>query len=317
ESDRTCCVCRNKKPVQIHHIDDNPSNNDFGNLAVLCFDCHRETQIQGGFDRKLDSDQVALYRRHWLERVRAYRSGSSYAEGKPEERSDELKLREILAKLEVAREQEDWLAVARLYSQSGDEHLRDKYVERALENDPSPFYQVLIRNVQGIAEKLPEDVKDRAVEEVSDDWSTKAGVLAEVGRYKESAEVLLGGIREALIADNYFTAAYYIKNLLSNLADDLFILALKDFIRDDDLWWQLRVFEELGWEDEANELLLKNEHRIANSGDAVFQMKLASAKGDTEAYLAKVVEIEARGPAAWDTASQIDEEAEDGNAEEF
>src|ERR1039458_4973453 len=52
-SDRTCCVCRKpEKPVQIHHLDENPANNDADNLAVLCFDCHHETHIRGGFCRK-------------------------------------------------------------------------------------------------------------------------------------------------------------------------------------------------------------------------------------------------------------------------
>ena len=65
-SDRTCCVCREaRKPVQIHHIDEDPSNSIEANLAVLCFDCHHETQIRGGFDRKLDARQVMLYRDDW------------------------------------------------------------------------------------------------------------------------------------------------------------------------------------------------------------------------------------------------------------
>ncbi len=70
ESDRTCCVCRMRgKPVQIHHIDGDHSNDESLNLAVLCFDCHRDTQIKGGFDRKLDSIQVILYRDDWVARV--------------------------------------------------------------------------------------------------------------------------------------------------------------------------------------------------------------------------------------------------------
>jgi len=63
-------VCRARgKRVQIHHADDNPSNHDLDNLAVLCFDCHHETQLKGGFDRKLDYHQILEYRRDWLERV--------------------------------------------------------------------------------------------------------------------------------------------------------------------------------------------------------------------------------------------------------
>lgn len=74
-SDRTCCVCRFRgKPVQIHHIDEDPSNSDQTNLAVLCFDCHRETQIRGGFDRKLDAQQIILYRDDWLRLVSQNRS---------------------------------------------------------------------------------------------------------------------------------------------------------------------------------------------------------------------------------------------------
>jgi hypothetical protein len=44
-------------------------------LAVLCFDCHRDTQIRGGFDRKLDAAQVVLYRNDWIVRVSRRREG--------------------------------------------------------------------------------------------------------------------------------------------------------------------------------------------------------------------------------------------------
>ena len=71
-SDRTCCVCHERgEPIQIHHIDEHPSNNDPDNLAVLCFHCHDETQISGGFGRKLDAAQVRYYRDDWHRRVEA------------------------------------------------------------------------------------------------------------------------------------------------------------------------------------------------------------------------------------------------------
>jgi hypothetical protein len=70
-SDRTCCVCNTRgKQVQIHHIDENPANNDIDNLSVLCFDCHDQTMIKGGFGRKLDAKQIIMYRSEWLERVK-------------------------------------------------------------------------------------------------------------------------------------------------------------------------------------------------------------------------------------------------------
>lgn len=65
-ADRTCCVCREpRRPTQIHHIDDDPSNNNPENLAVLCLDHHHETQVSGGFARKLDAAQVRRYRDEW------------------------------------------------------------------------------------------------------------------------------------------------------------------------------------------------------------------------------------------------------------
>jgi hypothetical protein len=75
-SDRTCCVCRKQgKPIQLHHVNDDPSDSMPDNLAVLCFDCHRETQLRGGFDRKLDAAQVKLYNSDWVKRVEATRGG--------------------------------------------------------------------------------------------------------------------------------------------------------------------------------------------------------------------------------------------------
>ena len=71
-SDRTCCVCNIRgKQVQIHHIDENPSNNNIENLSVLCFDCHDQTMIKGGFGRKLDANQIIKYRTDWLDRVKS------------------------------------------------------------------------------------------------------------------------------------------------------------------------------------------------------------------------------------------------------
>lgn len=69
-SDHTCCVCRDPgRAVQIHHIDENPANNAKANLSVLCLLCHDDTQIKGGFGRKLDAKLVTQYRDDWHARV--------------------------------------------------------------------------------------------------------------------------------------------------------------------------------------------------------------------------------------------------------
>jgi hypothetical protein len=78
-SDNTCCVCRERgKTIQIHHIDENPDNNVFSNLAALCLECHNQTQISGGFGRKLGADLVIKYRDEWLQRVKQRRDTADH-----------------------------------------------------------------------------------------------------------------------------------------------------------------------------------------------------------------------------------------------
>ena len=73
-SNLTCCVCKDRsKRTQFHHIDENPSNNVFENLAVLCFDCHDKAHIKDGVGHKLTPAVVTKYRDEWLKDVRLRR----------------------------------------------------------------------------------------------------------------------------------------------------------------------------------------------------------------------------------------------------
>jgi len=75
ESDRTCCICNDpSRTVQIHHLDGDPNNNNFDNLAVLCLEHHNEATITSGMGRKLTEGQIKKYRDHWYEVVRSLRS---------------------------------------------------------------------------------------------------------------------------------------------------------------------------------------------------------------------------------------------------
>jgi hypothetical protein len=70
-SDRTCCVCRlEKHKVQIHHIDSDPSNNAFDNLAVICLHCHSDAHSTGAFVRNLTPELIRLYNSSWREMVK-------------------------------------------------------------------------------------------------------------------------------------------------------------------------------------------------------------------------------------------------------
>ena len=121
-------MCREKgKPTQIHHINDDPSDNLFENLAVLCLDCHNETQIKGGFARKLDSDQVVLFRDDWLTRVVRQRTTLA-AESNSDESRSEWRLRESSNTIEAFKANEEYELLAMHFDVIGNEELRDKYI---------------------------------------------------------------------------------------------------------------------------------------------------------------------------------------------
>src|SRR5690349_21511913 len=111
-SDRTCCVCRaSGKRVQIHHVDDDPSNNNPTNLAVLCFECHGDTQTTGGFGRQLDSEQVRLYRDDWHQIV-ATRRVQNYRETRDKIDKESGRIKYLTALIERLRENQDYITLA-------------------------------------------------------------------------------------------------------------------------------------------------------------------------------------------------------------
>ncbi len=56
---------------------ENPAYNDPANLAVLCLECHAQTQLTGGFGRKLNAKLVTLYRDHWLNVIEMRRAAEA------------------------------------------------------------------------------------------------------------------------------------------------------------------------------------------------------------------------------------------------
>lgn len=71
-SNMVCCVCRDSsRKTQIHHIDENPSNNDFNNLAVMCKDDHSDAHTKHAFARNLSPELIKEYNQSWRAIVRA------------------------------------------------------------------------------------------------------------------------------------------------------------------------------------------------------------------------------------------------------
>jgi hypothetical protein len=81
-SDRTCCVCRMEShKTQIHHIDRDPSNNKFENLAVICLSCHSDAHSTAAFVRNLTPELIRLYNSSWRGIVKLRHKPSADATG--------------------------------------------------------------------------------------------------------------------------------------------------------------------------------------------------------------------------------------------
>ncbi|MBX7123257.1 MAG: HNH endonuclease [Opitutaceae bacterium] len=92
---RTCCLCREPgHEVQIHHIDEDPANNDWDNLAVLCLNCHGRVSGKPGFGRKFTIGEVRVHKLDW-ERccADAGTSGVSDDENEPDVETDHSEVR--------------------------------------------------------------------------------------------------------------------------------------------------------------------------------------------------------------------------------
>lgn len=281
-ADRTCCVCRGKgKPVQIHHIDENPANNDLRNHAVLCFDCHRETQIHGGFDRKLDADQVILYRDDWNRIVARGRVTEEAVMRR--ESADRTDIEQITSIAEIYRENGNFELLAIHYDVIGNKELRDKYIDIALSKSPSDDTVVFLRGLQGRLDLIPQEVVDREDQRLiaSKDWLQRARMLTTLNKHREAVTDYLQGILKSLSEDRVFSAAFYLRELSeSNLLEELFVFALKNAREDGDLWWQVRALQELAWQSELDELLIENEDEILNSDNLELMRLLAISKGN-------------------------------------
>jgi hypothetical protein len=61
EFNHRCAICGADKP-QVHHIDENPSNNDPANLIPLCPNCHLIDQHNP--TRLIEPEKLRLFRKH-------------------------------------------------------------------------------------------------------------------------------------------------------------------------------------------------------------------------------------------------------------
>jgi hypothetical protein len=287
-ADRTCCVCRKQgKPVQIHHIDGNHENHDIRNLSVLCLDCHTETQISGGFHRKLDAHQVILYRDDWNACVNRRRAITDATDGDGDDHSGP-DIQALTTTLDILAQRKQYWLLAIRYNSIGNIDLRDKYIELALaENNDDDDLTIFLRGLQGRKDLIPKDLIERVIERRKGykDWSQLARVYKDIGDSKNAVLMYCKSIIEDVEQDEAFPAAFYLKEMCEEgLAEKLFEEAFKKFSESGDLWWQVRSLQELGWNSELKQLLISNRSRIESSGNTLLLQYLYEATGEKEKY---------------------------------
>jgi hypothetical protein len=268
KSDRTCCVCRIKnKPVQIHHIDGNHENNKIDNLSVLCLECHTETQITGGFHRKLTADLVTLYRDDWLMLVSKERISNMvalYNEGG----SSNLEM--VTSIVEDLNERKEFMLLAMFYDTIGNQQLRDKYIEITLSKKQTPETEIFLRALQNKISLVNPEIIETETKRLmkNEDWSQLGRFYVDIEDWRNAAKYYSKGIIRSIDEGRPFSAAFYLKEAYDEkIHEKLFQQALKTASDNNDLWWQVRALQELGWTSELDQLLLNNEEKIKQSGD--------------------------------------------------
>lgn len=287
-SDRMCCVCRKEgKYVEIHHIDEKPANsNDIENLAVLCKDCHTDTQISGGFHRKLDAHQVRLYRQDWLSSVAKKRAAQSLEEqNKIIKEYPELDITKNI--IEFYKKIGNYKLLAIHYDVTKNIELRDRYIEELLKKEATDENIIYYRSIQNKIDLIPKQVIKREIKRLSRkrSWHLLARLYSNIGNHKAAAEYYIKDIAGSLKKGSLFSAAFYIKELNEKTLEELFKIQLQKVSKKRDLWWQIRCLQELGRESDVRALVLKNKTKIRKSNDIQLKILLAIIEGDDEEYL--------------------------------
>jgi tetratricopeptide (TPR) repeat protein len=279
------CICRTGgKVIQIHHLDGDPSNHDLENLAALCLDCHDLTQIRGGFGRRLDAEQIVLFRADWH---RIVALGRAAGEATTERESGESKRMIDVATTvtETYREREEFQLLAIHYHHLGNFELRDKYVEQVLSRSPSDSTVVFFRGLQGRTDAIPADVIEREEARYArnEDYSQRARFYETLGRHQDAVRDYMRAVADDLDEGNTFAAACYLKELAtSGLWEQLFMAALREKVEEGDMWWQFRALEELGWSTELSAFLVEHADEIRDSGNLDLLIALAEAEGEQD-----------------------------------
>lgn len=67
----TCCICNQpRQPVEKHHINGDPGDNAWNNLAVVCRNCHGLVTQKGNLGAQYSEGEVLLFKLQWEKRCK-------------------------------------------------------------------------------------------------------------------------------------------------------------------------------------------------------------------------------------------------------
>ncbi len=281
--------------MQIHHLDDDPSHNSIENLAVLCLDCHNETMISGGFHRKLDAEQIRLYRDEWVNRLGRYSDQNTGLEPEPAshqkqdldvENFNDAELKHVTTILDQLREKRNYVDLAIHYDDIDNKALRDKYINKVLQQKNLGLdSEVFLRSMQGRVDLVSKKTLPRRLRRLEQrrEWGTLARIYRKLGWWIDAAAAYSKYAIHSLEEGNIFSAAFYLQEMTrEGVVSKVFEEALRTFKQKDDLWWQYRALQELGRDDEAEALLVSHRQEIESSDRTYIKAELYKALGDQE-----------------------------------
>lgn len=163
--------------------------------------------------------------------------------------SSQLDLELTTTKLAILKENKQYELLAINYSIIGNNKLRDKYIELALKQHPFDQSEIFLRHLQDKIQLVASEKIEKEINRNKEnkDWSQLARLYDDVKDYENAIIYYCKDICESLEEGNIFSAGYYLKELSKKeLFKPLFEKSFRKYVKEKDLWWQVRSLQELG-----------------------------------------------------------------------
>lgn len=187
--------------------------------------------------------------------------------------------------VEINREANNWANLALFYDSIGNEDLRDRAIDAAIAGKLSDWNVIRLRRLQGRLALVPPEILQSEIEGGSgkSDFAI-GGIYEDLSEHRKAAEIYLRSLVADIKSTSDFTLAYELKQILEgSLVSGLFLNALQQAADKEDLWWQVRALEELGWTAQLHELVQRHRDAIDSakmSDECKWRLRIILAEAD-------------------------------------